>query len=279
LYGYRLDPSGNFGPNYGPPGQCCWSNFLPTDQFPGTDQYQSVAQDSAGFLWVYDVTTNAIVQFSQSSTSGPAPTGVSIATTGLNIGGLAGDANGFLYGVDTANNHLLVWQVVGGAPTLKDTITDAGAASVSVVPNVAALPTPLPGAVLVADTAGATFYTNASAGTPTLIATAPDPAGAFGLVSAAISPDAATIWTIDTNYTVALSGVKAANNITMLASGDPEDDLGNIAPSIGGYVYTTQGPDIGLTTDVLYMSGGNIYRSFSLETPSTTGAWGVCISP
>lgn len=281
LNGYRLTPPG-YTPPVGPYG-CC-SGYTPTDQYASLDMYESVAQDSSGALWVYDASTNAILQFTQSFGATLAPTGTKISTTGLIISSLAGDANGFLYGIDSLSNDLVVWKVVGAAPSLQHTvpISNTLAAGVSVAPTLAKLPAGIPGSVLVSDSAGVDFYTNASAGAPTYIApTVPDPVPAsgppLGLVAAAISPDSSTLWTSDTNYTTAYSGFKSLTDVTLLAQGDPDDDQGNIAAGIGGYVFEAQGADSSDTIDSGYASGTSVYLSLEMFLGGIT--YGVCISP
>ena len=299
IFGYQLipdpqPPSGDYvvSPGYGPPGSCCWNAFLPTDFLTtATENYGPIAQDSSGELWVYDAAANAgngaIVSFTASN-SGGAPTAgsVTISTTGLDIGALAADANGYLYAIDEAANALDVWKVVGATPgstpTFSVPITAGNAQGVAIIPNDGVYPSGTGGIVVVADANGFDFYTNASGGAPVFIVN--QSVGSNGY-SAGFASDSATMWGLTSTASprVDVYTVTAGPTITLQAStGAYYQNNGPVAVGIAGYAFIAQGQTLdGGQTDQYLFSGSAVNYQYVSIGPGNTSVdyLGVVISP
>ena len=242
-------------------------------------------------MWVYDAAANAgngaIVSFTASN-SGGAPTAgsVTISTTGLDIGALAADANGYLYAIDEAANALDVWKVVGATPgstpTFSVPITAGNAQGVAIIPNDGVYPSGTGGIVVVADANGFDFYTNASGGAPVFIVN--QSVGSNGY-SAGFASDSATMWGLTSTASprVDVYTVTAGPTITLQAStGAYYQNNGPVAVGIAGYAFIAQGQTLdGGQTDQYLFSGSAVNYQYVSIGPGNTSVdyLGVVISP
>ena len=296
IFGFQMMPnptaagsSQAIGPVYGPPSQN--GGYVPdfaTDVYTASgDSYGPIAQDNSGVLWVYDVTTNAIVSFTASNSSNALiPGSVSIATPGLDISALATDSNGFLYAIDENNNQLDVWKVVGATPSSTPTFTvsiaSTGAEGLAVVPNNGVYPASTRGVIVVADNNGFDFYSNASGGMPAFIVNSPIGVNGY---SAAFAPDSATMWglTSTSSPRVDVYTVTAGPTLTQpVTIGAVHSEDGPMAAGIAQYAFAAQG-DSGVDgqADQYLFSGSSITSTATVGPASCCeGLYlGAVISP
>ena len=260
IYGYPLYPSSNGG-NYFPYAQNCCVNTVSVDQLLNAAfDYQAIAQDSGGKFWVYDSTNHQVVQYAASG-AGLSATGVVIPSIPI-LYGLVADGNGYLYGVD-GNTTLYVWQVVGLPTPSQATVTvpGANAEAVAVVPNASTIPSALRGAVVVGNSNGVNFYSNASAGMPTLIGAA---ATEFGTPFAvAIGPDDGTLWTVESSEGNEIVAYTIASATSIVSTAQTGFSYGAAAAAgIADNLYLASDSAYYPVVQ-FYLSGGSAHENFT----------------
>jgi hypothetical protein len=233
IYGYPLYPSNNYLPQTA---ACCFNSTSVDSYINSASTLLDVAEDSSGALWAFDTTALKLEQFAISSSGGPlTPTGVALTGAGTISYGLAGDANGFLYSVDASN--LYVFKVVGTTPALKYTVPlSAPPQAVAVVPSTPVIPAALRGAIVIGDTNGLDFYSNASTGAPTHLGMAGTEYG--GVVGVGIAPDDGTLWAEEQTegYELSIYSLTSATSVNFVNS-TSINYVGALAAGIADFAY------------------------------------------